>query len=247
MMLRQSRSLRTVVRAVSTVGLAVLTACASPPPRFYTLGADAPGMITDSTASPTFRIDVRPVKVPAAVARSQLVVQLNPSQLKVLEDDRWASSLQDEIRYALTAGVSQRAGAPGSPDEKAVVRGEDVPEYEIAVDVQRFESWPDSHVLVDVVWNVRRSPDIETLTCRSVVSEPVSGGYQAIVEGHRHAIGAIAAQIAMVVRAFAESETHSRLRPAGASGHAGKSAVSCPHVADGARAAADGAVPRFVE
>lgn len=247
MMLRQSRSVRSVVRAVSTVGLAVLTACASPPPHFYTLGADAQGMMTDSIASPTFRIDVRPVKVPAAVARSQLVVQVNPSQVKVLEDDRWASSLQDEIRYALSAGVSQRVGASGPPDAKAVDRGEDVPDYQVAVDVQRFESWPDSHVLVDVVWNVRRSPDIETLTCHSVVSEPVSGGYQAIVEGHRHAIGIIAAQIATVVRAFAASETHSRLRPAGASGHAGKPTVSCSHVAGGALAAADGAVSRFVE
>ncbi|SAK58012.1 PqiC family protein [Caballeronia ptereochthonis] len=243
----RSRAVRTVVRAIGAIGLATLTACTSPPTRFYTLGTAPQPAIANGTASPSFPIDVRPVKVPVAVARSQLVVQVNPSQVKVLEDDRWASSLQDEIRYALIAGVSQRAGAPGSSGAKAVVRDEDVSDYQVAVDVQRFESWPDSHMLVDAVWNVRRSPDIETLICRSVVSEPVSGGYQAIVDGHRHAIGIIATQIAMMVRALAASERHSRLRPAGASGHAGKPTVSCTHVADGARTAADGALPRFVE
>ena len=244
MMLMQSRSVRTTVGTVAVIGWALLAGCASPPPRFYTLGTDPQPTVANGTANPSFRIDVRPVKVPAAVARSQFVIQVNPSQVKVLEDDRWASSLQDEIRYALIAGVSQRAG---SPDAKALDRGEDVPDYQVAVAVQRFESWPESHVLVDVVWNVRRSPDFETLTCRSVVTEPVSGGYQAIVAGHRRAIGIIAAQIATVARAFAASETHSQLTPAGASGHAGKPPVSCPHAADGALTAAAGAVPRLVE
>ena len=243
MMLMQSRSLRTMVRTVSTFGLAILTACASPPTRFYTLGIDSQPTITGSTASPSFRIDVRPVKVPAAVARSQLVVQINAAQVQVLEDDRWASSLPDEIRYALIAGVSQQAGAPGA---KTLVRGEDVPVYEVAVDIQRFESWPGSHVLVDAVWNVSRSTGVETLTCHSVVSEPVSDGYQAIVGGHRRAISVVGAQIAKVVRAFPASATDSPLRP-GASGKAGNRALSCPHATEGAQTAADRAVARLEE
>ncbi|MHB9842304.1 PqiC family protein [Paraburkholderia terrae] len=229
---------------MTVIGLAVLTACASPPTRFYTLGTDAQPTITGSTASRSYRIDVRPVKVPAAVARSQLVVQTNATQVQVLEDDRWASSLPDEIRYALIAGVSQQAGAPGA---KTVARGEDVPAYQVAVDVQRFESWPGSHVLIDVVWNVRASADVETLTCHSVVSEPVSDGYQAIAGGHRRAIGVVATQIARVVRAFAASATDSALKPTGASGKAGKRTMSCPHATDAAQTAADRAVPHLEE
>jgi uncharacterized protein len=240
-MVRQSCSWRTMVRTVTAIGLGVLTACGSPPTRFYTLGIDAQPTITGSTANPSLRIDVRPVKVPATVARSQLVLQVNAAQVKVLEDDRWASSLPDEIRYALIAGVSEQAGAHGA---KALARGEELPVYQVAVDVHRFESWPGSHVLIDVVWNVRGPAGVETLTCYSVVNEPVSDGYQAIVDGHRHAIGTIAAQIATVVRAFAASETDSPSRPTGASGEAGKRTLSCPHLTDGAQTAADGAIAR---
>ena len=244
MIAMQFRSSRTMVRTLFTaVGLAVLTACASPATRFYTLGTDAEPAIAANTTSPALRIDVRPVNVPAAVARSQLVVQVTPAQVRVLEDDRWSSALPDEIRYALAARVSQQAGASA---RSAVSRGEEVPVYQVGVDVQRFESWPGSHVLVDAVWRVSRSAGQKTLTCHSTVSEPVSGGYQAIVDGHRRAIDAIAAQIAKVVRDFAATAADRPSRPAGASSGTGMTTLSCPPFSGGAQTAGDrAAAPRF--
>lgn len=253
MMLMQFRSMRRVARTLMSVGLATLAACASPPTRFYTLGIDLQPNVAGDTASPSFRIDVRPVKVPAAVARSQLVVQINAAQVQVLEDDRWASSLPDEIRAALIAGVSQQAGAPAA---KTLVPGEDVPVYEVTVDIQRFESWPGSHVLVDGVWTVSRSTIADTLTCHSVVSEPVSDGYQAVAGGHRRAMSVVAAQIAKAIRAFPASGADSPSRPDGASGTAGKRgergergkrALSCPHATDSVQTAADSTAPRVDE
>lgn len=242
MIARQSRSFRATVRTlVSVVGLALLGACATPATRFYTLGADAEPTIAKHTTSPALQIDVRPVKVPATVARSQLVVQLNPAQVQVLEDDRWSSALPDEIRDAIAARVSRQAGASS---RRAAGRGEEVPVYQVGVDVQRFESWPGSHVLVDVVWNVRRSAGSEPLTCRSIVSEPVSGGYQAIVDGHRHAIDAIAAQIAEVVCKFAATAVDQPFSPAGASSRTGMTTLSCPLFSDGAQTAVDRAAAR---
>lgn len=227
-MIRISRSsLRGLPRAVAVAGLVFVTACASPSARFYTLATDAPATPASSSAASAWRIDVRPVKVPAAVARSQLVVHVDAAQVKVLEDDRWASSLADEIRSALIADVSREADTAG---RGALVNGTDVPVYQIAVEVQRFESWPRSHVLVDVVWNVRRSDDAGALTCHSVVSEPVSDGYQAIVDGHRRAIAAIASQIAGVVRGLAASTADSASGDAGASPKRAPGALSCPPV-----------------
>jgi len=244
MIARQSRSFRTTVRTlVSVVGLALLTACATPATRFYTLGTDAEPTIAKNTTSPALQIDVRPVKVPAAVARSQLVVQVNPAQVQVLEDDRWSSALPDEIRYALAARVSQQAGASAA---SAVGRGGEVPVYQVGVDIQRFESWPGSHVLVDAVWSVSRSAGEEPLTCHSTVTEPVSGGYQAIVDGHRRAIDAIAAQIAKVVRDFAATAADRPSSPAGASSRTGMTTPSCPPFSGGAQTAGDrAAAPRF--
>ncbi|MGF6469273.1 PqiC family protein [Paraburkholderia youngii] len=233
MIARQSRSSRTMMRTlVSVVGLAVLTACASPATRFYTLGTAAEPGVAKSVTSPALRIDVRPVKVPAAVARSQLVVQVNAAQVQVLEDDQWSSALPDEIRYALVARVSQQAAASAA---SAIGRGDAVPVYQIGVDVQRFESWPGSHVLVDAVWSVSGSAGQQRLTCHSTVTEPVSGGYQGIVEGHRRAINAIADQIAEVVRASAATALDRPSGLTGGLGGTGMTTLSCPTFSGGAQ------------
>lgn len=242
MTLKYLYGLSTAARIAAAVGLAALAGCASPPTHFYTLGADAQPTIVNSTSSPAFAIDMRPVKVPPAVARSQLVVQIDAAQVKVLEDDRWASPLPDEIRYALLAGVNQQAG--GAPSGESVAHDADIPTYQIAADVQRFESWPGSRVLINVVWNVHRLAGSQTLTCRSVVSEPVQDGYQAMVNGHRRAIRTIATQIAQAVRAFSSTSTEAGLRPAATSVKTGKAALACPRLSDSAATIADRSVPR---
>jgi uncharacterized lipoprotein YmbA len=156
------------------------------------------------SASPAILIDMRPVKVPAAVARSQLVVQVKATQVNVLEDDRWASPLADEIRNAMLAAVTRQSGAL---DGHGMIRADNGAVYEVSVDVRRFESWPGSHVLIDAVWTVRPSNSQGTMTCHSIVSGSVSAGYDAIVDGHRQALQRIATQIAQGIRELVKTAT----------------------------------------
>jgi len=202
--LLQSYSLRAFVRGATAVSLAVLAACASPPSRFYTLGSEGGSTTADRTVSPAILIDMRPVKVPAGVARSQLVVQVNATQVNVLEDDRWASPLADEIHNALLAAVSRQSGAV---DVHGMAHADNVAVYDVSVDVRRFETWPGSHVLIDAVWSVRPSNSQETMTCHSVVSRSVSAGYDAIVDGHRQALQRIATQIAQGIGELVKTST----------------------------------------
>ncbi|CAB3791275.1 hypothetical protein LMG28614_03272 [Paraburkholderia ultramafica] len=238
-MVTESRSWRTIVRTVTGIGLVVLTACASQPTRFYTLGTNSEATIANRTTSPAFLIDMRTVRVPAAVAKSQLVVQVNAAQVKILEDDRWASPLADEIRNALLADVTRQAGAPGG---HAMGEAGDVPVYQVSVDVQRFESWPGSHALIDAVWSVRALNGPETLTCHSIVSRPVSAGYYAIVDGHRRAIEGIAAQIAEGLRGFTGTSTVRPTRLAGTTGRKRKATLSCPALVSGSERGIDAPV-----
>ncbi|MGT2477265.1 PqiC family protein [Paraburkholderia terrae] len=231
-----------MARAVAGVGLAVLTACASPPTRFYTLGADSESTTTTRTTSPAFLIDIRPVKVPAAVAKSQLVVQIEAARVKVLEDDRWASPLADEIRSALLADLTRQAGAPGG---RAAVQRGDVPVYQVSVDVQRFESWPGSHALIDAVWSVRALNRAETLTCHSMVSQPVSAGYDALVDGHRRALRNIAAQIGEGVREFSVTSSAHAIRLTVTPDSTGKTSLTCPTL--GGERGMDAPVPDEVQ
>ncbi|OMG72744.1 PqiC family protein, partial [Burkholderia ubonensis] len=77
--------------------------------------------------------------------------------------------------------------------------------YRVSVNVQRFESWPGQRAALDAVWSVRAIGSQAVMTCRTSVAEPVAGGYDALVVGHRRAIGALAGRIAAGVRAMEES------------------------------------------
>jgi hypothetical protein len=98
------------------------------------------------------------------------------------------------------------------------------------MNVQRFESWPGSRALIDAVWSVRAVRSNAVMTCRSVVNKPVGGGYDALVEGHRHALAQISAQIAAAVQAMAAG--NAARATSGSSGKAASVAVpACPPAA----------------
>jgi uncharacterized lipoprotein YmbA len=190
-------------------GLLTMAACSSPSSRFYTLGSDSAGSAATGSAAPVsartaaapaWLIEVAPIDVPPQVAKNQLVVQTGPTQVQVLEQERWASLPGDEIRRALSTSLTQQLGTidvygTAYPDTTAV--------YRVSMNVQRFESWPGSHALIDAVWSVRAVRGTAVMTCRSVVSEPVSGGYDALVNGHRAALQQIALQVAAAVQGMA--------------------------------------------
>ncbi|PVX98001.1 PqiC family protein [Paraburkholderia unamae] len=197
------------VPALATLGAVVMAAalagCGSPASRFYTLSPTDDGARTTAAAAPSagnapWLIALAPVDVPPQVAKLQLVVQTDASQVRVLEQERWASLPGDEIRRALSGDLTQQLGTIdvyGSPHP------EGVPVYRVSVNVQRFESWPGSHALIDAVWSVRALDTQTVLTCRTVLNEPVGDGYDALVVGHRRAVADLSQSIASGVRTLA--------------------------------------------
>jgi uncharacterized protein len=185
--------------------LGLLAACASPASHFYTLSADSAPAATSASAArtatqPSMLIEVPPVDVPAQVAKYQFVVQTAPTQVDVLEQQRWASLPADEIRRALSSDLTQQLG---TIDVYGTAYPQGMPVYRVSVNVQRFESWPGSHALIDAVWSVRAVKTETVMTCRSTISEPVQSGYDALVDGHRRAVAQIASEIAAAVRELA--------------------------------------------
>jgi uncharacterized lipoprotein YmbA len=238
---RPSRALvRGAVYAGALAAAVALAACASPPSRFYTLGGDAAAgpatpAVARTSAAQALLIEVAPVDVPPQAAKNQLVVQTGPTQVKVLEEERWASLPGDEIRRALSTSLTQQLG---TIDVYGTAHPDATPVYRVSMNVQRFESWPGSHALIDAVWSVRAVRSNAVMTCRSTVNEPVSGGYDALVDGHRRALLQITGQIASAVQAMAAAA------PRGTAGtSSGKAAAMvvppCP-VAGATTAAAGG-------
>ncbi|WP_322030789.1 PqiC family protein [Paraburkholderia sp. J76] len=224
------------VPALATLGAllvaAALAGCSSPASRFYTLSP------TDDTArtaaapaagNARWLIELAPVDVPPQVAKAQMVVQTDANQVRVLEQERWASMPGDEIRRALSGDLTQQLGTIdvyGSPHP------EGIPVYRVSVNVQRFESWPGSHALLDAVWSVRALDTQTVLTCRSVLNEKVGDGYDALVVGHRQAVEALSQSIASGVRALAAAPRAS-VAANGAKGNARATpapGVACPQM-----------------
>ncbi|WP_321815075.1 MULTISPECIES: PqiC family protein [unclassified Paraburkholderia] len=189
--------------AATLLAAAALAGCGSPATRFYTLSPGTPatsGTNATIASNPPWLIELAPVDVPPQVAKSQFVVQTDANQVRVLEHDRWASLPGDEIRHALSGDLTQQLG---TIDVYGAPHAAGVPVYRVSVNVQRFESWPGSHVLIDAVWSVRALGAQTAMTCRSARNEAVGEGYDAIVDGHRRAIEALSQSIASGVRALA--------------------------------------------
>ncbi len=187
---------------ISALGAAsVLAACASSPTsRFYTLsGPSSAGVQSTAAATVPFYFELAPVDMPQQVAKNQLVVQTSPAQVKVLEEERWASLPADEVRRALSADLTQRLG---SIDVYGTSRAESATVYRVKVNVQRFKSWPGAQAVIDAVWSVRAAGADAVLTCRTVATERVATGYDALVDGHRKAVDEIASAIVSGVQSL---------------------------------------------
>lgn len=188
--------------AAALICAGFVAGCASPPTsRFYTLGpgGDATARAASPAAAPAFLIEVPTVDVPAQVARNQLVIQDDATRVSVLEQERWASPPADEVRRALSGDLAVRLrtfDVFGSPHP------ENVPIYRVAVNVRRFESWPGSRAVLDAVWSVRSLRTQTVVTCHTVQTETVGTGYDALVAGHRRAVGQLADVIASTVSAL---------------------------------------------
>ncbi|MBA5607300.1 membrane integrity-associated transporter subunit PqiC [Duganella sp. FT3S] len=201
-----------------TMALTVaLAGCTSPPPEhFYSLSSALPVLPlaatvpasgataanatgAASTAAPYF-IEVLAPSVPPQVARSQLVVTSGAGRIDLLEQERWAAPLGAELGQALSLALTARLGAidvfrTPTPEHAAI--------YRISTSVQRFESAPGQYALLDVVWSVRLAGSPKVLTCRSELKEQVAPGYDALVAGHRRAVGRLADAIGAAVRRLA--------------------------------------------
>ncbi|MFM0321784.1 PqiC family protein [Caballeronia glebae] len=176
---------------------AMLAACASPTSRFYTLAGGEARPVPSTQAS--FYFELAPIDMPQQVAKNQLVVQTSPAQVRVLEEERWASLPGDEVRRALSADLTQQLGAI---DVYGTPHPESAPVYRVKVNVQRFESWPGAQAVIDAVWSVRAAGSDTVLTCRTVAQERVDAGYDALVGGHRKAVDELASAISAGVRSL---------------------------------------------
>jgi len=174
--------------------------CASvPETRFYTLSVPPEPSETKiavrNSSIPIF-IDVLPVNVPERLVRPQLIVRSKGSgaetQLFILEQDRWSSPFNYELRDAFATGIANRTGAL---NEARSGRPPDQPGYRIAIELNQFDAVVDDRVQARFGWTITHSPDGRSAACYAAITEPVSAGVEGLVKGLQRTVASAAADI----------------------------------------------------
>ncbi len=179
--------------------LAVLAAgCgSSPPAHFYTLSATA----TPEVAQSGLAVSVGPVTVPAVVDRPEIVLTDGPNQVQLDEFNRWAAPLQDNLARVVAENLAALLGTP-RVTLFPQASGADA-DYQVAIEVRRFESTLGRSTALDALWTVRRAGDGKSQSGRTEAREAVpDGSYAALAAAHSLAAAQLARDIAVAVQSL---------------------------------------------
>ena len=162
-------------------------ACTSAPIRYYTLipPPDKPLQ----AAKATLAIEVRVVHIPPELNRSELMVRTGPSETALLDNERWASPMKDEIKDAVHLELQRRMGGTSA-----------LPPINLAldIDVQRLEAQLGRYALLEASWSANLSgagqsrSGARVTICTFRAEEAIHDGYAGMVEGYQREIAALA-------------------------------------------------------
>jgi uncharacterized protein len=173
----------------------VCVGCTSAPVRYYTLTPPPDKAL--AVPETTLAIDVRVVHTPPQLKRSELMVRTGPTEVTLLENERWASPVNDELKDALRLELQRRLGRMAAL-RPAVTR------LTLDIDVQHFEAELGQYALLDATWSATLSSADQRFngaraTCTFQAEEKIRSGYAEMVEGYQREIAALAEGIAAVL------------------------------------------------
>jgi len=176
--------------------VAVSVGCTSAPVRYYTLTPPPDKTLPASKIS--LAIDVRVLHTPPQLHRSELMVRTGPTEVTLLENERWASPVNDEIKDAVRFELQRRL------DRMTGLR----PAFEkltLDIDVQHLEAELGRYALFEASWSAtlsaagNRSNGARATPCTFRADEQIHTGYAGMVEGYQREIAALADAIVAVL------------------------------------------------
>ncbi|MDF4005053.1 PqiC family protein [Luteibacter sp. PPL552] len=177
---------------VGALGL-MLGACASAPVHYYTLLGTAPP--TRSHMASQLWLDVGPVGVPSDLDQQAMVVRQSPTRVDVLDSERWASPLGEEVRSAVSAQISSRLGAP---DVHGLAVADGQPGVRVSIQLRRFEAWLGSRVLLRADWMLTfvRDGRRDWVMCSGQFETTATDTYPGLVHAGQQVVAQMADRIA---------------------------------------------------
>lgn len=200
--------------------LTLLAGCASAPDRYYTLASVPSPILSTPEAAPgsavppaartsaaPFAIEMAPVAVPERLARPQMVLRVageGSAELRVLEQHRWASSFEQELRDALASGVAARLGAA---DVTRGGRAQGQTVWRIQAHLQTFDAVEYGMLNMRMQWRVRQPNGNDAGACAWAASESAGTGMDALTQGAQRLTARAAAAMAEHITALQAGTT----------------------------------------
>jgi uncharacterized protein len=180
--------------------MSVGVGCTSAPVRYYTLTPQP--IKTLPAPQTTLAIDVRVVHIPPPLNRSELMVRTGPAEVTLLENERWASPVNDEIKDALRLELQRRLGRMAEWHSAFT-------KLTLELDVQQLEAQLGQHAVIEASWSATlsaadpRSAGTRIATCTFQADEEIHTGYAGMVEGYQREIAALADSIVAALTSLA--------------------------------------------
>jgi uncharacterized lipoprotein YmbA len=176
----------------------LLAGCASPlKERFYMLSASP--MPAPAPGGLSYRVEVGPVTVPAAVDRPQIVLRTDANRVALQEQSRWAEPLKESIPRVVASNLAALLG-----DVQVAADAQDAAvdaDCQVKIDIQRFDSVLGEAATLEVLWRVSLASGGTATNGRFLIREPARGqGYDALVAAHSRALAALSQDIAADIR-----------------------------------------------
>ncbi|OYD83876.1 PqiC family protein [Azospirillum brasilense] len=154
--------------------LALPAGCGTSPPTHYH-ALSRPDDALPASGEARMLVEILPIAIPEALARSNLVLTDEAGQVTVMESERWLSPIGEDLRQILADSLWKTTRA--SDTYQAPVSGPAVtlPLYRLAVRLDRFAVVPGRDAVVDASWTLRRLPYGAVQGCRWAGRKPVDG------------------------------------------------------------------------
>ena len=171
--------------------------CSSAPVRYYTL--TPPPDKTLPASETTLSIDVRIIHTPPQLNRSELMVRTGPTEVTLLENERWVSPVNDEIKDAVRLELQRRLSRMTGLRPAFT-------KLTLDIDVQHLEAELGRYALLEASWSAtssatgQRSNGARATACTFRADEKLQPGYAGMVEGYQREIAALADVIVAVMR-----------------------------------------------
>lgn len=150
---------------------AALAGCGSSPPvTYHALSVPVP---PPSSGGARVLVEFLPVAIPERLNRKEMVLGGEGGAIDVRDNDHWAAPLADEIRQIVVDDLWQ--GLRAVDVYQAPPPASAMPQYRLALRMERFEAVPGRSAVVDGTWTMRRLPNGAAATCRAGFSETLSG------------------------------------------------------------------------